>query len=46
VTFDNGPVNLLDPGTIDQLGALIGRPETDLGTAIGALQERAVTARR
>lgn len=29
VTFDNGPVNLLDPDTIDQLGALIGRIEDD-----------------
>ena len=29
VTFDNGPVNLLDPDTLDQLGALIGRMETD-----------------
>jgi len=28
VTFDNGPVNLLDPDTIDQLGELIGRIET------------------
>jgi enoyl-CoA hydratase/carnithine racemase len=27
VTFDNGPVNLLDPDTLDQLGALIGRIE-------------------
>ena len=25
VTFDNGPVNLLDPDTIEQLGALVGR---------------------
>jgi enoyl-CoA hydratase/carnithine racemase len=23
VTFDNGPVNVLDPDTINQLGALI-----------------------
>ena len=29
VTFDNGPVNLLDPDTIDQLGALIARMESD-----------------
>jgi enoyl-CoA hydratase/carnithine racemase len=29
VTFDNGPINLLDPDTIDQLGALIGRLEAD-----------------
>jgi len=29
VTFDNGPVNLLDPDTLDQLGALIGRIEND-----------------
>jgi enoyl-CoA hydratase/carnithine racemase len=28
-TFDNGPVNLLDPDTVDQLGALIGRIEDD-----------------
>ena len=25
VTFDNGPVNLLDPDTIEQLGALVER---------------------
>jgi len=29
VTFDNGPVNLLDPDTVEQLGALIGRIEND-----------------
>jgi enoyl-CoA hydratase/carnithine racemase len=29
ITFDNGSVNLLDPDTIDQLGALIGRIEND-----------------
>src|SRR5215467_3071962 len=29
VTFDNGEVNLLDPDTVDQLGALIGRIETN-----------------
>jgi enoyl-CoA hydratase/carnithine racemase len=29
VTFDNGPLNLLDPDTIEQLSALIGRMETD-----------------
>ncbi|MEU8235547.1 enoyl-CoA hydratase/isomerase family protein [Actinoplanes sp. NPDC048967] len=29
VTFDNGPVNLLDPDTVEQLGALIGRIEHD-----------------
>src|SRR5215510_1168479 len=29
VTFDNGPVNLLDPDTIDQLSMLIGRIEND-----------------
>jgi enoyl-CoA hydratase/carnithine racemase len=29
VTFDNGPVNLLDPDTIDQLGALVARMEDD-----------------
>jgi enoyl-CoA hydratase/carnithine racemase len=27
VTFDNGPVNLLDPDTVDQLGALVTRIE-------------------
>ena len=27
--FDNGPVNLLDPDTVEQLGALIGRIEDD-----------------
>lgn len=29
VTFDNGPVNVLDPDTIEQLSALIGRIEAD-----------------
>jgi enoyl-CoA hydratase/carnithine racemase len=29
VTFDNGPVNLLDPDTVDQLAALIARIEGD-----------------
>jgi enoyl-CoA hydratase/carnithine racemase len=29
VTFDNGPVNLLDPDTVDQLGALVERIEND-----------------
>jgi enoyl-CoA hydratase/carnithine racemase len=29
VTYDNGPVNLLDPGTIEQLGALVERMEND-----------------
>lgn len=29
VTFDNGPVNVLDPDTIDQLSALIERIEKD-----------------
>jgi enoyl-CoA hydratase/carnithine racemase len=29
VTFDNGPVNVLDPDTIDQLAALIERIEKD-----------------
>jgi enoyl-CoA hydratase/carnithine racemase len=29
VTFDNGPVNLLDPDTIEQLSALIARIEQD-----------------
>ncbi|MFF4652801.1 enoyl-CoA hydratase/isomerase family protein [Streptomyces sp. NPDC001380] len=29
VTFDNGPVNLLDPDTLDQLGALVERIETN-----------------
>src|SRR5262245_6865157 len=29
VTFDNGPVNLLDPDTVEELGALIGRIEND-----------------
>jgi enoyl-CoA hydratase/carnithine racemase len=29
VTFDNGPVNVLDPDTIDQLAVLIGRIEND-----------------
>src|SRR5262245_47218300 len=27
VTFDNGPVNLLDPNTIEELAELIGRIE-------------------
>jgi enoyl-CoA hydratase/carnithine racemase len=29
VTFDNGPVNLLDPDTVEQLGALVDRIEKD-----------------
>ena len=29
VTFDNGPVNLLDPDTVDQLAALILHPYVD-----------------
>ena len=29
VTFSNGPVNLLDPDSIDQLAALVARIETD-----------------
>jgi enoyl-CoA hydratase/carnithine racemase len=29
VTFDNGPVNLLDPDTIDELAVLVGRIEND-----------------
>jgi enoyl-CoA hydratase/carnithine racemase len=29
VTFDNGEVNLLDPDTVEQLGALVGRMEAD-----------------
>ena len=29
MTFDNGPVNLLDPDTIEQLGALVGGIETN-----------------
>ena len=29
MTFDNGPVNLLDPDTIEQLGAVGGRIETN-----------------
>src|SRR5262245_4111696 len=29
VTFDNGPVNLLDPDTVEQLGALLQRIEED-----------------
>jgi hypothetical protein len=31
VTFDNGPVNLLDPDSVGQI-------EPDLGTAIGSLR--------
>jgi enoyl-CoA hydratase/carnithine racemase len=34
VTFDNGPVNLLDPDTVDQLGGLIGRVEDDPGLMV------------
>jgi enoyl-CoA hydratase/carnithine racemase len=30
VTFDNGPVNLLDPDTVEQLGTLIERIEKDI----------------
>jgi enoyl-CoA hydratase/carnithine racemase len=29
VTFDNGPVNVLDPDTVEQLGALVDRIEND-----------------
>jgi len=29
VTFDNGPVNVLDPDTVEQLAALVGRIESD-----------------
>ena len=29
VTFDNGPVNVLDPDTVEQLAALVGRIEND-----------------
>jgi enoyl-CoA hydratase/carnithine racemase len=29
VTFDNGDINLLDPDTVEQLGALVGRMESD-----------------
>jgi enoyl-CoA hydratase/carnithine racemase len=29
VTFDNGEVNLLDPDTVEQLGALVGRIEAE-----------------
>ncbi|WP_181779150.1 enoyl-CoA hydratase/isomerase family protein [Pseudonocardia pini] len=29
VTFDNGPVNLMDPDTVEQLGALVERIEGD-----------------
>jgi len=29
MTFDNGPVNLLDPDTVGQLGALVERIEND-----------------
>jgi enoyl-CoA hydratase/carnithine racemase len=29
VTSDNGPVNLLDPDTVEQLAARIGRIEND-----------------
>jgi enoyl-CoA hydratase/carnithine racemase len=29
VTFDNGPVNVLDPDTVDQLAALIERIQKD-----------------
>ena len=34
VTFDNGPVNLLDPDTIEQLGALVERIENDLDLTV------------
>lgn len=29
VTFDNGPINLIDPDTVDQLSELVGRIEAD-----------------
>lgn len=34
VTFDNGPVNLMDPDTIEQFGALIGRIENESDLAV------------
>jgi enoyl-CoA hydratase/carnithine racemase len=34
VTFDNGEVNLLDPDTLEQLGALIARMEADAGLTV------------
>ena len=34
VTFDSGPVNLLDPDTVEQLGALIERIEKDPNLAV------------
>ena len=38
VTFDNGPVNLLDPDTIDQLGVLIERIENDPNLTVVVLR--------
>jgi enoyl-CoA hydratase/carnithine racemase len=38
VTFDNGPVNLLDPDTIDQLGSLIERMEADPGLKVAVFR--------
>ncbi|MGH3187702.1 MAG: hypothetical protein ACRDOL_10650 [Streptosporangiaceae bacterium] len=34
VTFTNEPVNLIDPDTIDQLAALVGRVETAPGLTV------------
>src|SRR5262247_1364966 len=34
VTFDNGPVNLLDPDTVEQLGALVDQLESEPGLTV------------
>jgi enoyl-CoA hydratase/carnithine racemase len=34
VTFDNGPINLLDPDTVDELGALVERMEKDAALTV------------
>ena len=38
VTFDNGPVNVLDPDTVEQLGELIDRLETSPVVTVGVFR--------
>jgi enoyl-CoA hydratase/carnithine racemase len=38
VTFDNGPVNLLDPDTVDQPAALIVRIKKDPGLTVAVFR--------
>jgi hypothetical protein len=45
VAFDNGPVNLLDSDTIDQLGALIARVESDPAMVRSGIESSDLTPR-